>query len=187
METHSLVVIAAFCILGFSMLIIGATISRKGINFLGKPTIDKYFFYTGKLSLFGSLLLFLCKAIFPGMGLIRVPPALAWTAAVLFCLAVIFFIISFGNLGTAIRVGLPEQETVLKTNGLFRFSRNPLYMSVYLICLASLLYYPNQVNLVLVAYGIFVHHRIILGEEKFLAEKFGSRWEEYRHRVRRYL
>ena len=121
------------------------------------------------------------------MGLIPVPPALSWVAAMLFCLAGILFIIAFGNLGTSLRVGLPEQETVLKTTGIFRFSRNPLYMSVYLICLASLMYYPNQVNLVLVAYGIFVHHRIILGEEKFLTEKFGSQWEEYRKKVGRYL
>jgi protein-S-isoprenylcysteine O-methyltransferase Ste14 len=121
------------------------------------------------------------------MGLIHVPSPLSWAAVFLLCLAVIFFIISFANLGTSLRVGLPEQETVLKTKGIFQFSRNPLYLSAYLICIASLLYYPNQVNLVLAAYGIFVHHKIILGEEKFLASTFGPQWEEYRKNVRRYL
>jgi protein-S-isoprenylcysteine O-methyltransferase Ste14 len=129
----------------------------------------------------------LCKALFPGIGLIPVPPPLSWVAAILFCLAVILFLISFSNLGTSLRMGLPEQETVLKTKGLFGFSRNPLYVSVFLVCIASLLYFPSQVNLVLVAYGIFVHHKIILGEEKFLAERFGQQWEEYRRKVRRYI
>jgi len=187
METHGFIVISAFISLGLSMIILGATISRKGVKFLGKPTIDQFFFYSGKLSLFASWTLFICKAIFPVMGLIRVPPPLSWAAALLLCLSVIFFIISFANLGTSLRVGLSEQETVLRTKGIFQFSRNPLYMSAYLICIASLLYYPNQVNLVLAAYGIFVHHKIILGEEKFLAERFGSQWEDYRKKVRRYL
>lgn len=187
MEPHGLIVIFAFSFMGLSMIFLGASVSRKGIKFLGKPTIDKYFFYSGKLSLFASWTLFLCKAIFPGMGLIRVPPPLSWVAVSLLCLAVIFFIISFANLGTSLRMGLPEQETVLKTKGMFQFSRNPMYLSVYMVCIASLLYYPNQVNLVVAAYGIFVHHKIILGEEKFLAARFGQQWEDYRKRVRRYI
>lgn len=187
METHGFVVIIALSIQVLSMFVLGASAGRKGMKFLGKPTLEKYFFYSGKFSLFASLTLFLFKAIFPGMGLIRVPPPLSWVAVTILIIAVILFIISFANLGTSLRMGLPQEDTVLKTKGIFRFSRNPLYVSVFLICVASLLYYPNQVNLVLVAYGIFVHHKIILGEEKFLSEKFGAQWEEYRNKVRRYL
>ena len=84
-------------------------------------------------------------------------------------------------------MGIPVNETALKTKGIYRFSRNPLYVSIYLMCIASLMYFPNQVNLLLVAYGIFVHNRIILGEETFLSERFGAQWEEYCRKVRRYL
>ena len=121
------------------------------------------------------------------MGLFPVPSVLSWAGALLLCPAAVLFIISFADLGTSLRVGLPEEVVILRTKRLFRISRNPLYISVYLICLASLLYYPNQVNFVLVVYGIFVHHRIILGEEKFLLERFGQQWVEYSRKVRRYL
>jgi protein-S-isoprenylcysteine O-methyltransferase Ste14 len=187
MEAHALVVISAFGFLAISMFILGAFIGRTGINFLGKPTLDKYFFYSGKLSLLGSLVFFLSRAIFPGLGLFTVPVFLSWTAAILLCIAAVLFTIGFANLGTSLRVGLPGQETVLKTQGIYRLTRNPLYVTIYMMCFASLMYFPNQVNLVLVMYGIFVHHRIILGEEKFLADRFGPQWEEYKRRVRRYL
>jgi protein-S-isoprenylcysteine O-methyltransferase Ste14 len=187
METHRLVIMAACCVLGLSTIILGAGISRTGISMLGKPAIDKYFFYSGKLSLVLSLLLLLSKAIFPGMGLIAVPPALSLVAAILFCAGAILFIFAFAGLGSSLRVGIPGEDTSLRTTGIYRFSRNPMYVSIFIMCAASVLYYPNQVNLVLMLYGIFVHHWIILAEEKFLAEKFGRQWEEYRQKVRRYI
>ncbi len=35
--------------------------------------------------------------------------------------------------------------------------------------------------------GIAIHHRIIINEEKFLAEKFGKQYKAYLSETRRYL
>jgi protein-S-isoprenylcysteine O-methyltransferase Ste14 len=95
--------------------------------------------------------------------------------------------VSFFHLGASLKVGLPEQETSLKTHGLYSISRNPLYLGVYLITLASVLYFPDVINIILAITGMSMHHMITLGEEKFLSSKFGSSYEDYKKKVRRYL
>jgi protein-S-isoprenylcysteine O-methyltransferase Ste14 len=46
---------------------------------------------------------------------------------------------------------------------------------------------PHGANLASTAVALVLHHRIVLGEERFLAERFGQTWHEYQSRVRRYL
>jgi protein-S-isoprenylcysteine O-methyltransferase Ste14 len=45
----------------------------------------------------------------------------------------------------------------------------------------------NPIALALALFSIAVHHRIVLAEERFLAGAFGPAYQDYCHRVRRYL
>ena len=56
-----------------------------------------------------------------------------------------------------------------------------------MICIASILYFPDPANIVLAVYGMIIHYRITLGEEKFLEQRFGKEWDDYKRTVRRYL
>ncbi len=187
MQIHSLIILASFSLLGISLLLLGFLLRNKSRRFLGKPTIDNIYFYSGKMAVFTSWILLMLKAIFPKIGYVEVPPALSWVATILVCAGSFIMICSFFSLGTSLKVGLPDEETILKTNGLYRFSRNPLYLGVFIINIASCLYFPDILNIICSIYGIIIHHKITLGEEQFLDERFGERWREYKSRVRLYL
>ncbi len=187
MPTPNLIILITFSLLGASMFVIGAQYRNKGINFFGRPTIEKRYFITGKVSLFASWALFLVKAMLPGWGWNPVSDGVAWFAALLNGIGTLIMILAFYKLGSSLRVGLPEKKTQLQTSGIYYISRNPIYLGFFLICIASCLFFPNPINIVLVLYGMLIHHRIILEEEKFLANRFGNAWENYILKVRRYI
>ena len=187
MPIPNLIIIVSFILLGASMLMIGIKNRRQGINSLGQSTIASIYFATGKVSLFLSWTLLLVKAMFPKWTWNPISVEVAWIAALLSCVGTIIMIVALFKLGSSLRVGLPSKQTILQTTGIFRLSRNPIYLGVFLICIASCLFFPNPINIALVLYGMFVHHQIILGEEKFLAERFGEAWKAYISKVRRYI
>jgi protein-S-isoprenylcysteine O-methyltransferase Ste14 len=186
-QLHGFVVISAFSLMGIVLFIEGAILGRKGQKFLGTPSIGRLYFITGKLAVALCWFLFMAKAFLPDLGFIAVPPVLSWTGAGLLSIATLILVPAFINLGTSLMVGLPDRETTLKTGGVYRVSRNPIYLGVMLSCIASGLYFPDFVNIFLAVYAIGIHHRIIKGEEIFLAGRFGKDWEDYCKKVRRYI
>lgn len=72
--------------------------------------------------------------------------------------------------------------------GLYRYSRNPMYVSVLLI-LAGWAGGFASWGLALYAAVVAVafHLRVILGEEPYLAQEFGEGWRDYRAQVPRWL
>jgi protein-S-isoprenylcysteine O-methyltransferase Ste14 len=91
------------------------------------------------------------------------------------------------HLGDSVRVGLPEEQTSFKTHGLYRISRNPIYAGILLALSGSCVLVPHWLNIVSTVVAGAVHHRIVLGDERFLEDRFGDAWREYRGKVRRYL
>ena len=99
---------------------------------------------------------------------------------------VVLFIGRFG-LGDSFRIGSPKERTQLTVDGLFGFSRNPMYLGVYATLLASVLYTLNPLLLVLGIFVVIVHHKIVLAEEQHLRTAFGDQYAEYCSHVRRCL
>ena len=101
---------------------------------------------------------------------------------------VAFFSLAILRLGTfSLRVGLAQEDTALRTTGIYRLSRNPMLLGLYFIAFASALYVQCPINWILVIIALSVHHKIILTEETFLESRFGDQWTNYRNTVRRYL
>jgi len=96
------------------------------------------------------------------------------------------FTISMSQLGENLRMGLPQEQTVLVTSGIYRFSRNPIYVALYGLMAASVIYASSWINGAAAAIAIVLPHRIVLSEERFLAGRF-KEFESYRKKVRRYL
>ncbi|WP_082305005.1 isoprenylcysteine carboxylmethyltransferase family protein [Persicobacter sp. CCB-QB2] len=90
-------------------------------------------------------------------------------------------------LGSSLRFGLPREQTKLKTSGPYRFSRNPIYLGLYLIIFAAALALNLWWAWAIAILNFIVYHRIIQAEESFLAEKFGDPYRDYCQSVRRYL
>ncbi|MEI6900756.1 MAG: methyltransferase, partial [Bacteroidota bacterium] len=160
MPLHVYFVQGTFILMGLALLIAAGSNRSEGSSFWGKPTINQGLFYTGKIALFSSWGIFLYKSITFQQPGYDVPPAFSWMAVLLLILGTIILVLSIYALGKSLKVGLPDEDTKLKTGGLYRFSRNPLYVGVFMVCIASCLYYPNPVNIGLALYGIFVHVKI---------------------------
>jgi protein-S-isoprenylcysteine O-methyltransferase Ste14 len=62
-----------------------------------------------------------------------------------------------------------------------------MYLGFYLVTLAALVSVPYPVNIGCGLVGIYVHHRIVLAEERFLLQVYGASYEAYQRRVRRYV
>ncbi len=89
--------------------------------------------------------------------------------------------------GPPFRMGTPQERIGLYVDGLFRVSRNPMYLGVFTTLLAATLYTLNPLVLLVAISIVAVHHRIVLAEEAYLREVFGGEYAEYCRRVGRYF
>ena len=88
--------------------------------------------------------------------------------------------------GTNVNPSLPT--TVVVTSGPFRFSRNPLYVALTLFYLGLTLALDTWWGIVvLVPLLTILHYGVVLREERYLEQKFGEAYRQYRSSVRRYL
>jgi protein-S-isoprenylcysteine O-methyltransferase Ste14 len=72
--------------------------------------------------------------------------------------------------------------------GPFRFTRNPMYLQMILVCVGVAVMLMNWWVLVLTPLAAWVLQRLaILPEEAYLERKFGYTYVAYKHRVRRWL
>ncbi len=165
----------------------GALLRRKNVDMDGTPPIDKRIFYTSKYAIMGLWGATVLHSWGVNLAVVDVPGWLRWMA--LFFWVGGFLLLFIGRLGMAdsFRIGSPQESTRLQVNGLFRFSRNPMYLGVYATILASVLYTLNPILFVIGAFVVAVHHRIVLAEEQFLQKAFGAEYANYCGRVRRYL
>jgi protein-S-isoprenylcysteine O-methyltransferase Ste14 len=77
----------------------------------------------------------------------------------------------------------------LVTSGLYRYSRNPMYVSVVLILLGWTVTFGAWRGLGAYAaiVAVVFHFRVVLFEEPWLARTHGEVWNDYARRVRRWL
>lgn len=72
-------------------------------------------------------------------------------------------------------------------NGLYRFSRNPMYVSYFLIFVGCAILTQSLLLFGIVLVFQICAHWIILAEERWCIEKFGETYRVYMKKVRRYI
>jgi protein-S-isoprenylcysteine O-methyltransferase Ste14 len=160
---------------------------RMNIDMGGTPPIDKAPYLMAKYAipiLWGIMAL---QSWGMNLAFIRPPDPLKWLALALWILGFTLLITGRFGMGNSFRIGSPNEETRLKTEGLFRFSRNPMYVGVYATILATILYTLNPIVFLIGTSVIAVHHKIVRAEEQHLQKVFGEVYIDYCRRVRRYL
>jgi protein-S-isoprenylcysteine O-methyltransferase Ste14 len=157
------------------------------MQIVGKETIHPALFYSGKIMGYLTWVAFaasLSGLLDPRQSRVLV---LEYISYAILAIGLAFSAISIVNLGRSTTLGLPTKRTELRKGGLYRLSRNPMYVGFDLLTLASMLYHQGIILAVMGVYSIVVYHLIILGEERFLADRFPDEYREYVVRVRRYL
>ena len=103
------------------------------------------------------------------------------------CLGV-FAVLQFFISKTTIDPTAPVKATKLVTNGLFKFSRNPMYLALLLLLLAWGIWLGNAFNTLLAAGFVSYMNRFqIIPEEEALNTIFGKQYQQYCLKVRRWF
>lgn len=165
----------------------GGLLRRKKIDQDGAPPINKALFLSSKYLVVVLWVAAVVQAWGANLAFIEAPALAHWISLVLWVAGFALLFIGRLGLGNSFRIGSPKEQTRLQVDGLFTFSRNPMYLGVYTTLIASTLFTMNPILLALAIFVIAVHHRIVLAEEQYLRSVFGQEYLDYCCRVRRYL
>lgn len=81
-----------------------------------------------------------------------------------------------------------EESSALISDGVFRVTRNPMYLGFVLVLIGIAVVMGSLTPWVIIlAFAIFLDRTYITIEERMLAEKFGAEWEAYKWSTRRWL
>ena len=76
----------------------------------------------------------------------------------------------------------------MMTGGLYRFSRNPIYLADAILLAGLFVYWGALIALPLVAlFMLLISKRFIADEETRLERLFGEEWQAYKSRTRRWI
>lgn len=117
-----------------------------------------------------------------------IPSALAFLVAAAGVSFDAIALIHFLRSRTTINPLKPASASALVTGGIYRFTRNPMYLGLATLLLAWAIYLGNLAALAGVPLFILYMNRFqIAPEERALEERFGAEFIAYRARVRRWL
>lgn len=82
----------------------------------------------------------------------------------------------------------PERSSKIVTSGLYRFSRNPMYVGLLTVLLGYAIWLGGITPfLMLPLFMLLITKQQIIPEEEILEKKFGQEYLDYKARVRRWL
>ncbi|WP_022729836.1 methyltransferase family protein [Fodinicurvata sediminis] len=106
--------------------------------------------------------------------------------AVIACLVIAMGLLRFRRAGTPVEPW--HSSTAIVTDGIYGYTRNPMYLGMTGLYLAIALLFDSLWNLILLVPLLAVmHYGVIRREERYLEGKFGDAYLAYRSRVRRWL
>ena len=115
-------------------------------------------------------------------------PSLQWLGLALMSLALVVVLLAQAQMGDAWRIGVDyENDTRFVQRGLFRYSRNPIFVGILLSVLGYFLLLPNALNLLILMLDLALIQVQVSIEEQHLAGRHGEAYARYRREVRRWV
>jgi protein-S-isoprenylcysteine O-methyltransferase Ste14 len=199
MDSIDILVIISLAL--FYGLFIGRTILlyKKGVKVWVIGTSTKKFFETALEKILLPLVLALSFVLIIITALPLQLPAtisnylikITWIKyiGILLCyIGLIIFLAALISFGKAWRIGIDETSAnELVTTGIFKYSRNPIFLFMDLYFIGVMLIYPTILFALLAICTIIGIHLQILREENFLLNKFGNKYIAYKKQTRRYI
>ena len=97
-------------------------------------------------------------------------------------------VLAFKKAQTTVNPHTPEKSASLVTNGIYHYTRNPMYLGMLLVLLGWAFYLSNfAALLVLPIFIIYMSRFQIQPEERFMKQKFSDEYQIYMTKVRRWL
>jgi protein-S-isoprenylcysteine O-methyltransferase Ste14 len=97
-------------------------------------------------------------------------------------------LLAFRQLKTTINPMSPNKTSALVTDGIYRLSRNPMYVGLFLFLMA----WAIQLSMLWpfigpVLFVVYINRFQITPEERVMESKFGNEYSVYKNKVRRWL
>src|SRR6476620_1246812 len=112
-----------------------------------------------------------------------------WLGAIVFVLALalgVWAIVTMTRAGSNVPTNLPT--TTIVESGPYRFTRNPIYLGMFLVLTGLAIAFDNLWLLVmLLPFALVIRYGVVAREEAYLERTFGDVYRDYRSRVRRWL
>ena len=97
-------------------------------------------------------------------------------------------VIEFRRARTTVNPMTPNASSSLVTSGIYTVTRNPMYLGFSTILLGWGIFLANPFSLLVIPCFVFYMTRFqIIPEERALQSRFGSDFQAYRAKVRRWL
>ena len=112
-------------------------------------------------------------------------------AFIFLIIAVMLLILSinkFRQVGTTISPLKPNKTSSLINSGIYRYTRNPMYLGLLLMLFSIALFLKNFISfLIIPLFILFITKNQILPEEEALENIFGEEYKNYKKKVRRWI
>ncbi len=97
-------------------------------------------------------------------------------------------VIEFRRINTTVDPRYPDNSESLVYAGIYKLSRNPMYLGMFIILLGWSLYLANVMSFVVLPVFVFYMNNFqIKPEERILSQKFGAEFDRYCNEVRRWI
>ncbi len=164
-----------FFIIRFALL---AKLGKEGVqraaHFAKTEKLEKLFYIGYQLSTFALLVgFFFTKIVF--------------TYPYLFAIGCLFYVVGLVLCGISIVDFAHPSTNGMNTNGIYQYSRNPMYVSYFLIFLGCSMLTDSMMMVWITLFFQICAHVIILTEERWCSETFGQAYITYKKKVRRYF
>lgn len=121
--------------------------------------------------------------IFVYLVFLRVKADFSWkfyVGAICYFLGLCLLTVSIVNFSS-------PDNTGLNINGVYKFSRNPIYVAYFVCFLGAATLTQSLILLGIVGIFQVSAHWIILAEERWCLKNFGATYKQYMQKVRRYI
>ena len=113
---------------------------------------------------------------------------LSYIGLILCYIGLLIFITALISFGNSWRVGIDnDNQGKLVTNGIFKYSRNPIFLFMNMYFIGITLVYPTLIFILMTLIFIMGVHKQILNEEKHLSNIYKEEYQDYKKKTRRYL
>lgn len=136
-----------------------------------------------------GLFMRLAVSLLPSLDFVFPAIVMAGTVAVFSGVVVsLLGVYEFRKAKTTVDPRNPQNSVSLVDSGIYKFSRNPMYVGFFLILFGWCLFLANYASLpFLPLFVLYINAFQIKPEESFLSQNFGSVYTEYCSRVRRWV
>jgi protein-S-isoprenylcysteine O-methyltransferase Ste14 len=115
-------------------------------------------------------------------------PVITFVGLGLLLLSLLWIVVAQIQMGNAWRIGIDQHnQTQLIQGGLFKASRNPIFLGMRVNLLGFFLVLPNAVTLAIFVLGDVLMQIQVRLEEEYLTQVHGESYRTYRDRTRRWI